>query len=81
MACEVFDPKCPGCRPTVVDPDTNQVLPPDNPIMQAINRVFDAASREEQEAFHSVTIKNSRDARDLELLEGLSRRISVALKG
>ncbi len=80
MACEIFDPKCPGCRPVILNPKTGQVLEDTDPVMQVVNRVFDAASREEQEAFFRVTVKNSRDPLDLELLKGMSDRMQAAIK-
>jgi hypothetical protein len=61
-----------------MDPKTGEVLPADSAIMRAVNRVWDAASREEQEAFHRVTVKNSRDPQDLRLLKELSDRMSAA---
>ncbi len=79
MTCEAFDPNCEGCRPVILDVTTHEPLPADSAVMRAVNTVWDAAPREEQEAFHRVTVKNSRDPLDLELLKGLSDRMSAAI--
>jgi hypothetical protein len=73
-----FDPLCPDCRPVILDPKTGRVLPSDDPVMKAVNQVWDAASREEQESFHRVTVHNGRDPMDLARLKALSERIAQA---
>jgi hypothetical protein len=75
MSRHEFDPKCPDCRPTLLDPATGEVLPPDDPAMVTIQRVWDAAPREQQEAFHRVTVKNSRDPKDLALVQEFSKAL------
>jgi hypothetical protein len=77
MSCEKFDPQCPGCRPAIIDPRTGKILPADDPVMEIINRVWDASPREEQEAFWRVTVKNSRDPGDLDLMQALTSRMSA----
>ena len=72
-----FDPKCPGCRPAVLDPKTGKVLPPNDPVMVAVNTVWDSSSLEEQEAYHRVMVYNSRDPKDLILLKAISDRIQA----
>lgn len=80
MSRHAFDPLCPDCRPALLDTETGETLPNDHPIMLAVNAVWDASSREDQEAFHRVTVHNGRNASDLERLAGLQQRIEAALK-
>lgn len=77
MSCEKFDPKCSGCRPAIIDPRTNNVLPADDPVMEIINRVWDDSSLEDQEAFWRVTVKNSRDPSDLDRMQTLILRMTA----
>jgi len=78
MTKHAFDPNCPDCRPVLLDVKTGRPLGPDDPIMKAVNRVWDASPREEQEAFIQVTVHNSRDPKDLALLKTLSARMEKA---
>ena len=80
MSKHEFDPKCPDCRPILMNQRTGKVLPKDDPYMKTVDAVWDASSREEQEAFHRVTVKGSRDPGDLTLLKALSERIENAGK-
>jgi len=75
-----FNPNCPDCRPILLDPKTGKALPPEDPAMKAVNKAWDASPREEQEAFHRVTVKNSRDEKDLALLKKLSDRMELATR-
>lgn len=75
MSYHKFDPKCPDCRPVIIDPKTGEVLSSNHPMMIAINSVWDSSSFEDQEAFHKVTVKNSRDPDDLNRMEKMSERI------
>ncbi len=77
MSRHAFDPKCPDCRPCLLDLEGRRI-PPDDPHMVAVNAVWDAAPLEEQQAYHSVCVKNSRDERDIELLDRLMKRIAAA---
>jgi hypothetical protein len=76
MSCERFDPNCRHCMPVMLDMETRKPLPDDHPLMLVLMRAWRAASRDEQEAFWRVTIKNSRDPSDLQLC----RRILSALE-
>lgn len=76
MSCERFDPNCRGCMPVMLDIATGKPLPDDDPSVVTLMRVWRAATREEQEAFWRVAVKNSRDADDLRL----STRIIWALR-
>ncbi len=80
MARHSYDPKCPDCRPVVLDPKTMQRLPADDPFMVIVNRVFDASSREDKEAFVNVTVHNSREPDDMRRLAELTKRIEAAGK-
>lgn len=79
MSRHDFDPECPDCGPAVINPQTGEIYPADHPMMVVVSRVFKAAERKEQEAFHRVTVKNSRDSVDLVLVQGLADRIKAAL--
>lgn len=79
MSHHKFDPKCPDCRPVIIDPTTNQVLSPNHPMMIAMNSVWDSSPLEDQEAFHRVTVKNSRDPDDLDRMKKMSERIKSIL--
>jgi hypothetical protein len=72
-----FDPKCPDCRPAIIDPATNQILSPNHPMMIAMNSVWDSSSFEDQEAFHRVTVKNSRDPDDLDRMKKMFERVKL----
>jgi len=77
MSLHAFDPKCPDSRPVLLDLDGRR-RPADDPFMAVVNAIWDAAPLEEQQAFHNVCVKNSRDERDLELLGRLQQRIAAA---
>lgn len=79
MSHHEFDPKCPDCRPVVIDPTTNQILSSDHPMMVAVNSVWDVSSLEDQAAFHRVTVKNSQDLDDLDRVKRMSERIQLAM--
>lgn len=78
MSHHKFDPKCPDCRPMLIDPTTGKVLSPNDPAVIAINRTWDEAPYEQQEAFHRVTVKNSRDPKDLALVTEFSEAVKRA---
>lgn len=77
MSRHKFDPKCPDCRPTIIDPLTNQILSPNHPMMIAMDSVWDSSPLEDQEAFHRVTVKNGRDPDDLNRMEKMFERIKL----
>jgi hypothetical protein len=78
MSKHAFDPQCADCRPIIIDPRTGAVLSPTDPFMQAVNRVWDEAPREDQEAFHRITVHNSRDPADLARVQAMSERFTKA---
>lgn len=67
MSFEQYEEECSGCRPVVLDVKTLKALPPEHPIMQAVNSVWEQTTRAEREAFHRVTCQNSRDASDVSI--------------
>lgn len=79
MACEQFDPNCPGCRPAMLDVMTGQVMDDDHPVMVVVNAIWDASPRDVQEAFWRVTVKNSRDPDDMKKAQAISQRIQEGL--
>lgn len=79
MSCEKFDPKCPSCRPVLLDPKTGRTLLPNDPMMVTINAVWEESSIEDKEAFWRVTVKNSRVPGDLERLKVFQERFSAKL--
>jgi hypothetical protein len=74
-----FDPNCPDCRPVILDAKTMKPYAADSVVMAAVNKVWETASREEQEAFHRTTVLNGRDPGDMRLLKQLSDRMSKAI--
>lgn len=73
-----FDPNCPDCRPVLLDQLTGKALPPTDPFVQAVNRVWDASPRPDQEALHRLWVHNSRDPKDLACAEAFSERVKQA---
>lgn len=78
MSCDAFDPSCPDCRPCLLDPETGKPLPEGHTAAAAVSRAWDAAPREEQEAFWRATVKSSKDPEDLKLVHRLMQRIQAA---
>lgn len=61
-----------------MDGKTGRPLAADEPEMKIMLAAWDAAPLEEQQAFFNVTVKNSRDARDLELLQKFIEKVEAA---
>jgi len=78
MSKHAFDPECPDCRPIVIDPRTGEILPDDDPVMQAVLAVWRASPRADQEAFHEFTVKNSRKPDVVQRMVALSKRMEQA---
>lgn len=74
------DPNCPGCRPVMVDPETGKCLPQDDPVMVAVNKVYDDTTDEERRAWHAFTCQNSRDTKVMELVGNMQFRFQQAIK-
>ena len=77
MPCEKFDPKCSGCRPAIMDPLTGRVLDANEPVVKAMNEVWDSSPLEEQEAYWRVMVKNSRDLNDIRLMKSITSRLEA----
>jgi hypothetical protein len=79
MSREKHDDNCRGCMPAVLDPKTGKVLPDTHWIMKAIYSVWNQTTLEEREAFHHVTIDNSRDPKEMELFTTLGTKFQEAM--
>lgn len=77
MPCEKFDPSCPDCRPVLLDVKTGRPLPKSDPAAAAMDRAWDAAPYEQQEAFWLCTVRSSKDPRLLELVRQLMLKASA----
>lgn len=77
MSSHKFDPECPDCRPVIIDPVTGKVLPPEHPVMLAVNKVWEASTLEDREAFHRVTVLNSQVPDDLRRMQIMAERIEA----
>lgn len=78
MSHDKFSDDCPGCRPALFDMKTQQPLPPDSPIMQAVSAIWAQTTKQEREAFHRVTCLNSRMPSDMRLVKGIVDQIRAA---
>lgn len=75
-----FCDSCPGCRPAIIDRKTGTQLPPESPIMVAVNNIWDHhTTYEERKAFIEVTLHNSQAPTDLELASALVRKLESAM--
>jgi len=75
-----FDDQCPGCRPAMMDAETGKVLPDDSPQMKCVLSIWAETSREEREAFQRFNCLNSRQDRDLQIVNDLWARMAKALE-
>lgn len=75
-----YDPECPHCRPVIVDTRTGLVLPPTDPIMKAVDAIWQTLAIETKEAFIRVTVDNGRDENDLRLVSGFLEQIKQEVK-
>jgi ABC-type nitrate/sulfonate/bicarbonate transport system substrate-binding protein len=55
-------------------------VPPESPIMQAINAVWAKTTLAEREAFHRFTCENSRAHADLAVVQSISERFKAAVE-
>ena len=77
-----FCDDCPGCRPALLDLQTQQSLPDDDPIMVKVNRVWDSdTTYAQRRAFIKVTLHNSRNKQDMVRAQEVTQKIEVACKG
>ncbi len=75
MSRDKFNDDCPGCQPALIDTRTGEVMPSDAPAVKAVMRVWAKTTRIEREAYHRVCCQNSRDPRDLSLVQGIAKRM------
>jgi hypothetical protein len=54
-------------------------MPKDDPVMVAVNEVWDAAPREEQEACWRIWVKNGRDLADMKLASSFMDKVQARL--
>lgn len=81
MESHEFCDHCPGCRPAMLDAVSRQPLPPDHPLMIAVDRVWDReTSHEERKAFIEVTLHNSRTSEDMRLASTVFQKFQQAWK-
>lgn len=77
MEDHAFCDHCPGCRPAILNVQTGESLPPDDPIMIAVNQIWDKETTYAQrKAFIEVTLHNSRTPYDMELFQQVSRKVN-----
>jgi hypothetical protein len=79
MSWEKHDDNCPGCRPAIINRKTMKAFADGSPVMMAVDKVWDATTPSEREAWHRVTCQNSRAPSDLELSTQIANRIQAAL--
>lgn len=73
-----FCDHCPGCRPAIIDMKTGKPLPPDSPLMVAVDRMWNTETTyAERKAFIEVTLHNSRKPEDIELARKIMARIET----
>lgn len=76
MSWKKYEDDCPGCYPALLDPTTMEPCPPNHPAALRVRAVWKRTSRETKEAFHRFTCLNSRDPRDVALVQALARAFS-----
>jgi len=64
----------------MLDAKTGELFPQDSPEMVQIMKVWNALPFAHREAFINVTCFNSRDPRDLLVLQEISTKMEAALK-
>lgn len=77
MSKHNFDPNCPDCRPVILDPATGKAMPPDHPVMKAMMTVWDSSPREDQEAFHRITVLSQMAPADLARMQAMMERVKA----
>ena len=80
MSFQTFDAECSGCKPALVDTQTGEVFPDDNPSMQIVLRLWGATTLAERQAWHRVTCQSSKSPGDLLHARAFAERIEHALK-
>lgn len=71
---------CSGCRPMMLDLNTNNPLPDTHPAMIAVNAAYDDLSESEREAWHRFTCLNGRDAACMMVCKKMHAAIGSAME-
>lgn len=65
MEYHEFCDDCPGCRPAILDLQTQQAMSDDSPVMKAINEMWDKdTTYAQRRAYIEVTLHNSENPVD-----------------
>lgn len=72
--------KCRDCKPVLFDPQTNELVPKENPKMGMVKELWDRLAPEAKLAWHKVTCQKSRDPEDLDLARGFAGDIQAAIE-
>lgn len=80
MSREHFDDDCPSCKPILLDIQTSQPLPDDNPIMVVVLAIWKAATPGERKAFHDICCMNPHDTQAQLLAKRLTDRMADAAR-
>lgn len=76
-----FCDNCSGCRPALLDMETQQPMSNDNPIMIEVNRVWDnETTYAQRRAFIEFTLHNSRNPSDVSRAQEVMQKIQEACK-
>jgi hypothetical protein len=63
-----FCDSCDGCRPAILNIKTGKPLSREDPVMVAVDKMWDEETTfAQRRAYIEVTLKNSRQPRDMEL--------------
>lgn len=80
MSLDRFNDDCTGCRPALFDVQTGESLPAGDPIMKAINRMWDTdTTRAQREAWHAFCCHNSREPHVMILVDQVTAKIQAAI--
>jgi len=79
MAWSVFDDECTGCKPSMMDVETGQVLSDHAPSMKIVFRLWGETTLAERQAWHRVTCLSSRSLVDVQLATDFMDRVQAAL--
>lgn len=74
-----YDPNCPQCRPAILDPETGRIMEDAHPVMQKIMQCWNLQPHEVREAFIDVTYNNSREEKDVRLMQEFMNQVEAAL--
>jgi len=81
MPLNEYSDDCPDCMPAILDVQTGETLPDTDPMMIAAIKAFkEKTSYAERLAWHRVTIRNSRDPKDIAIMEKIAGLIQKAME-